>query len=530
MAAMEMFHVQQTPGVVLCCLCGTAISPNPTNMCMSCIRTQVDITEGLQKQLTIFYCRNCGRYLQPPRAWIKAELESKELLTFCIKRMKNLSKVKLVDAGFVWTEPHSKRLKVKLTVQKEVFNDAILQQTFVADYVVEDNMCDSCSRAAGNPDQWVAVVQLRQKVDHKRTFFFLEQLILKHGADANTVNVKKMHEGLDFYYGHRSHALKFVDFVNSVVPVRHRNDKQLVSHDTKSNHYNYRFTFSVEICPICKDDLICLPQRLSTSLGNLGPLVLCTRVSNSLFLLDPATLRTSFVDAQQYWRAGYKPLLTSRQLVEYVVLDIEVIGGGAHSNNDSAGAGGGGRYLLAEAQVARKSDFGQNDLIFTTRTHLGRLLSPGDYALGYDLYGANTNSDELDSLKSANLPDVILVRKSYEEKRRRIRGKPRPWKLRNLAMEVDATAVSGRGEEEQQQRDYERFLEELEEDPEMRSRIALFKNPQYTKVETASMAGDDGEEPPQVPLEELLSELRIADQEGGDGDGVGSDGPEEMDM
>lgn len=31
-----------------------------------------------------------------------------------------LLKVRLVDAGFVWTEPHSKRLKVKLTIQKEV--------------------------------------------------------------------------------------------------------------------------------------------------------------------------------------------------------------------------------------------------------------------------------------------------------------------------------------------------------------------------------------------------------------------------
>lgn len=28
--------------------------------------------------------------------------------------------VRLIDAGFIWTEPHSKRLKLKLTVQKEV--------------------------------------------------------------------------------------------------------------------------------------------------------------------------------------------------------------------------------------------------------------------------------------------------------------------------------------------------------------------------------------------------------------------------
>lgn len=60
------------------------------------------------------------RYLNPPTSWIKAELESRELLSFCVKRLKGLNKVKLVDASFVWTEPHSRRLKVKLTIQKEV--------------------------------------------------------------------------------------------------------------------------------------------------------------------------------------------------------------------------------------------------------------------------------------------------------------------------------------------------------------------------------------------------------------------------
>ena len=68
--------------------------------------------------------------------------------------------MKLVDAGFIWTEPHSKRLKLKLTVQAEVFNGAILQQTFVVDFVVEDNMCTDCSKHAANPNQWVAVAQV----------------------------------------------------------------------------------------------------------------------------------------------------------------------------------------------------------------------------------------------------------------------------------------------------------------------------------------------------------------------------------
>jgi NMD protein affecting ribosome stability and mRNA decay len=44
-------------------------------------------------QVTIFFCRGCGRYLQPPRHWVRAELESRELLTFCIKRIRGLGKV-----------------------------------------------------------------------------------------------------------------------------------------------------------------------------------------------------------------------------------------------------------------------------------------------------------------------------------------------------------------------------------------------------------------------------------------------------
>ena len=64
----------------------------------------------------IVYCKSCGRYLVPPKQWIRAELESKELLTFCIKRVKGLQKVKLIDASFIWTEPHSKRIKVRLTL------------------------------------------------------------------------------------------------------------------------------------------------------------------------------------------------------------------------------------------------------------------------------------------------------------------------------------------------------------------------------------------------------------------------------
>jgi nonsense-mediated mRNA decay protein 3 len=38
-------------------------------------------------------------------------------MALCLKKLKNLSKVKLIDANFLWTEPHSKRIKVKLSIQ-----------------------------------------------------------------------------------------------------------------------------------------------------------------------------------------------------------------------------------------------------------------------------------------------------------------------------------------------------------------------------------------------------------------------------
>jgi nonsense-mediated mRNA decay protein 3 len=59
--------------------------------------------------------------MQPPDAWVVAPLESKELLGVCLRRLKtSLAKVRMVDAAFVWTEPHSRRVKVRLTIQQEV--------------------------------------------------------------------------------------------------------------------------------------------------------------------------------------------------------------------------------------------------------------------------------------------------------------------------------------------------------------------------------------------------------------------------
>lgn len=52
----------------------------------------------LLSKAVIYYCRGCGRYLSPPDTWISAALESRELLALCLKRLKGLSKVRILHS------------------------------------------------------------------------------------------------------------------------------------------------------------------------------------------------------------------------------------------------------------------------------------------------------------------------------------------------------------------------------------------------------------------------------------------------
>ncbi len=156
---------------------------------MACLRNEVDITEGIPKQIIMHQCRGCNRFMRPP--WVACELESRELLAICLKKINGLSKVSVVDANFLWTEPHSRRLKVKLVIQKDVMNGAKLQQSFAVEVQLQNQQCDACQRSYTD-HKWRAQVQVRQKVDHKKTFYLLEQLILKHNAHEKCIDVEQV--------------------------------------------------------------------------------------------------------------------------------------------------------------------------------------------------------------------------------------------------------------------------------------------------------------------------------------------------
>ncbi|CEM03290.1 unnamed protein product [Vitrella brassicaformis CCMP3155] len=522
---------------VLCCLCGTSIEANPAMMCVSCLRSQVDITEGISRTGLLPYCKECDRYLRPP--WLHCELESKELLAVCLKKIKGLNTkgVKLVDASFIWTEPHSRRIKVKCVVQKEVMNGAILQQSVVIEFVVQSQKCEDCHRIY-TPHTWNALVQVRQRTDHKRTFLFLEQLIIKHDAHEKVLHIVEKPDGIDFQFMGKQHAQKLADFINSFFPMRSKSSKQLTSHDSKSNTYNYKYTIFQEICPICKDDLVYLPGKLAAALGGVPQLMLCRKVSSSIHLIDPFTLRTVEIPSVKYWQSPFQAIFTRRHLTEFVILDVDTTDAsrqhappaaapapaatpannrknrrGNQSANTNATRGA--KFVVCEAEVARACDFGKNDERVTVKTHLGHILKAGDYCLGYDLRTINVSGIDTELTEGQMPSEVVLVRKFYPRKE----NQRRMWTLMHLPMEKDAgEAEEGerggrRMEVDTRARDLEDFKREIEEDVDMRQDINLYRDPRYQPEQcTDEAAVADECEFPEIQLAELMEGLTLDDK------------------
>lgn len=322
-----------------------------------------------------------------------------------------------------------------------------------------------------------------------------------------------MKDGLDFFYSQRNQAEKFVDFLTSVAPVRSKKSQELISTDIHTSTKSYKFSFSVELVPICKDDLVALPIKLAKQIGNIAPLTICHRVGTSINLLDPSTLQTADVSTPIYWRSPFTSLADVQELVEFVIMDIEPVGPQK------------GRFLLAEATVARSSDLGVNDITYFTRTHLGSVLHPGDSVMGYHLTGTNFNNPHFDALEessnySSMLPDVVLVKKFYARKKK---SKARNWRLKRMNKE-EGEMLPKKQDQERMERDFEMFLRDVEEDTELRSTLALYKAQQEKKekdrmegLETASTAEtaetEDGEEVPKIDMDELLDDFNELDVE-----------------
>ena len=349
----------------------------------------------------------------PP--WIKCSLESSELLAICLKKIKGLNKAKIIDASFIWTEPHSKRIKVKVTIQKEILGKTTLQSTFVVEFFIQGEQCDDC-RKSFTPHTWTAVVQIRQRADNKKTIFYLEQIMLKNRAHEKCLKIKQMPDGMDFYFKDRSSAQALVRFVETYVPTRITNSKELISQDDNSNTHNYKYSFCIEISPISRYDLVIFPRKLQLIVGASTPLMLCLKVSTNMIFLDTRNFKIVSIDKAIFWNHDIQIVSTRKNLSELIVTNIEKSYNIPEQQNKSKIEQTFG-FSICEIELQRDKDLGTENIFFA-RTHIGEFLKIGDKIKGYSIN--QINSSELEAINQSKLPDVVVVQKYTQKHHKRI--------------------------------------------------------------------------------------------------------------
>jgi nonsense-mediated mRNA decay protein 3 len=421
-----------------CCLCGVLTAPNAANQCASCLAQEFDLKGRLQRGpsgapfATTYQCRECRRFRRSEKHHEHAGPESPELLAICLKAIPALQstaepRLHLIDAGWVWTEPHSMRWKVRLTVRTEI-QAVTVQQRVVVELHNAFRQCNDCNREFTNRT-WQALVQLRQKRSDdapKKGLTALEMALAKNKEiRKHVLKIDAVRNGFDFYFLSLSYAQAFSAYLQRVGPMRVKTSKKLVSQDFTNNTANMKYTVVCDLVPFCKDDLVLIKKGAKGKLS--GRLALVTKVSSVVHLMDSSPKREALLDSQMelspdaYYKQEklYTILQASNRTIPFVVLDVDLCqhdGGAMDESGQPLYAGVENsveKYCLADVQVARQSDFGVNDEVFNCVTHLGHLIRPGDVVMGYDLVATVGGDWEVEESlhNSFVLPDVVLVKK-----------------------------------------------------------------------------------------------------------------------
>merc|ERR1719356_55241 len=361
-----------------------------------------------------------------------------------------------------------------------------------------------------------SLVQVRQRVGHKRTFLYLEQLILKHGAHRGCLSIETFKDGMDFYFPDKGKAARFISFLEDSVPMKVKSSKKLIGTDDKSNVSNYKYTSLVEICALCKDDLLFLPKKLARHIGNISRLVLVKNISNVIKVIDPLSGQTGSIESEASWRDPFRPIVTAARtrLTRYIVLGKDPVF--LERNMSKRSVNKKQRNKLALITTARECDLGVNDTSVIERSHLGYLMKSGDVCLGYNLKDCQLVDDEAEDQRTkGKFPDVVYVRKLYggvatgEEDSKRI------FQLQRLSMkkgeEEQVRGKKAKKDVEMEHMDEEEFMQELEADKEMRTRVNIYKSGGSAVKKTNDAEGDeDMEEADQkITLDELLDKLQL---------------------
>jgi nonsense-mediated mRNA decay protein 3 len=139
----------------------------------------------------------------------------------------------------------------------------------------------------------------------------------------------------------------------------------------------------------------------------------------------------------------------------------------------------------------------------------------GDSVMGYLLSNTNFNSELFDVLEGSNkysqqIPDVMLVKKFYQRSKKS--KKNRNWRLKRMNRD-EGEMLPRKQDQEKMERDFEMFLQDVEEDVDLRQGMALYKAQQEKKAREAEAMDTDAsefgdeEEGLTIPMEQLLDDF-----------------------
>lgn len=224
-----------------------------------------------------------------------------------------------------------------------------LRQKVVVEFTVHNKQCMDCIRGATD-HTWEGLVQVRQRVDHKSTFSYLEASLIKAGLHDLMSDVQVTREGIDLYFKHKNQAARVADFIGSIFPVKTKSSKKLVSADHRSNTQRHEYVFVIEIVPLNRGDLIITPKES----GRPAELMLVSHLTSVAHLVSPIKPLRQELTASKYFGKPFMPLLTNRSLTKFIVLDIRPIttkGSTTSSSGTSGSATKDWGGVLAEAEV-----------------------------------------------------------------------------------------------------------------------------------------------------------------------------------
>lgn len=307
---------------ILCPLCGIKFTPTEQNICPACTLSSLENETVLSPNEEQQYCIYCRRYERPP--WINCERESAELLGAMLKKVRGLNKSELRDAKFVWTEPHSKRIRIKIEFVRTVNEHTRVQQTEIVEFVEKYTQCPDCRRSF-TPHDWNTLIQIRQHASHRRTLMALEQNLMRQKWTEKALRVETVEGGFDIFFRNEQDAGGCLAYIKTHLPVTYKTSQQLISHNERDNTCNTKTTHALIIPKICKDDLLVMHPKFCKTMGNCSPLLLCIKVASQLYFLDPTNNRRLVITPTNFAALEpYSDVHTLRSIARnFIVLDNE---------------------------------------------------------------------------------------------------------------------------------------------------------------------------------------------------------------